>query len=154
MSGENEPLHQPHDKLFKLGFSDPATAAAFLREHIPARISEALDWDALELLPGSFIDPRFRAHESDLLFAAPMSGHAARIYLLFEHQTTEDKLIALRLMRYMVSVWERHLADSPGGPLPVILPVVLAQNDREWKLRPEFGALFSLPETLANDLRP
>jgi hypothetical protein len=28
---EEDPLHQPHDKLFKLGFSDPATAAPDLR---------------------------------------------------------------------------------------------------------------------------
>ncbi len=32
----DDKLHHPHDKLFKLGFSDPATAAAFLREQIPA----------------------------------------------------------------------------------------------------------------------
>jgi predicted transposase YdaD len=81
---EDDPLHQPHDKLFKLGFSDPATAAALLREQFSARISEAVDWDKLELLPGSFIDPRFRAHESDLLFAAPLAGSVARFYLLFE----------------------------------------------------------------------
>ena len=29
---EEDALHQPHDKLFRLGFSDPETAAAFLRE--------------------------------------------------------------------------------------------------------------------------
>ena len=25
----DEPLHNPHDKLFKAGFSDPATAGGF-----------------------------------------------------------------------------------------------------------------------------
>jgi len=30
--------HEPHDKLLKLRLSDPATAAAFLREQIPATI--------------------------------------------------------------------------------------------------------------------
>lgn len=151
MSESDDKLHQPHDKFFKLGFSDPATAAAFLREQIPFRISEAVDWGNLKLLPGSFIDPRFRAHESDLLFAAPLPGLDARIFLFFEHQTAEDHVIALRLLRYMVSIWEKC---PPGTPLPPILPVVLAQNNREWKLRPEFGALFDLPPNLANDLKP
>lgn len=149
MPDDEDSLHQPHDKLFKLGFSDPATAAAFLREQIPSRISTAIDWENLKLLPGTFIDPRFRAHESDLLFSAPLPECEVRIYLLFEHQTTEDKAIALRLLRYMVSIWEK----SPSGtPLPPILPVVLAQNDREWMMRPELGALFDLPDHLANDL--
>jgi hypothetical protein len=47
------PLHQPHDKLFKLGFSDAATAAAFLREQIPDPVSEAVEWEGIELLPSS-----------------------------------------------------------------------------------------------------
>lgn len=148
---DDEKLHHPHDKLFKLGFSDPATAAAFLREQIPTRVSEAVDWPSLKLLPGSFIDPRFQAHESDLLFSASLAGSEVRIYLLFEHQTREDKGIALRLLRYMVSIWEKR---PTGETLPPILPVVLAQNDREWKLRPVFSDRFDLPANLANDLRP
>ncbi len=34
-----EPIHQPHDKLFKAGFSDPANTAAFLRWEIPLAVS-------------------------------------------------------------------------------------------------------------------
>jgi hypothetical protein len=30
----DESLHQPHDKLFRAGFSDPVNAAGFLREEI------------------------------------------------------------------------------------------------------------------------
>ena len=148
----DEKVHQPHDKLFKLGFSDPETAAAFLREQIPARISEAVEWSRLTLLAGSFIDARFRASESDLLFTAPLGGRDAVFYLLFEHQSTEDKWIALRLLRYMVSIWEKRQAEAPDKPLPAILPVVLAQNDRVWKVRPEFRALLDVPEDLAGEL--
>ena len=86
----DDKLHHPHDKLFKLGFSDPDTAAAFLREQVPARIAAAVGWDRLELLPGSFIDARFRAHESALLFRAPLVGREVGLYLLFEHQSAED----------------------------------------------------------------
>ena len=151
---EQDPLHQPNDKLFKQVFSDPATAAGFLRAYLPERIAGAVDWAALQLEPVSFIDSQFRQHESDLLFSAPLAGHESYLYCLFEHQTREDPAIALRLLRYMVRIWEKRLENHPDKPLPVILPVVLAQNDRVWKTEPTFSALFDVPESMADDLRP
>jgi len=55
MSGE-APLHQPNDKLFKQVFSDPATAAGFLSAYLPERIAATVDWSALKLEAGSFVD--------------------------------------------------------------------------------------------------
>jgi hypothetical protein len=54
----------------------------------------------------------------------------ARIYLLFEHQRTPERTIALRLLRYMVRIWERFHTSDSTQPLPVILPVVLGPQRR------------------------
>ncbi len=70
---ESEP-HQPHDKLFKAGFSDPVNAAAFLREQIPQALSTQVDWERMRLEPGTFVDSQFRASESDLLFSVPIQN--------------------------------------------------------------------------------
>jgi len=150
----DDPLHQPNDKLFKQVFSDPETAAGFLSEYLPGPIAAAVDWPSLKPEAGSFIDSNFRLHESDLLFSAPVAGRNTFFYCLFEHQTREDPAIALRLLRYMVRIWEKHLEQHPGKSLPLILPVVLAQNDRVWKTPAAFSVLFDLPESLADDLRP
>jgi predicted transposase/invertase (TIGR01784 family) len=150
----DDPLHQPNDKLFKQVFSDPETAAGFLSEYLPGPIAAAVDWSSLKPEAGSFIDSNFRLHESDLLFRAPLSGRDAFFYCLFEHQTREDPAIALRLLRYMCRIWEKQVEHHPGKPLPIILPVVLAQNDRAWKTPAAFSALFDLPDSLADDLRP
>ena len=77
----DEEPHQPHDKLFKQSFGDPATAAAFLREQIPEELTEAIDWDSLQLESGSFVDSTFRASESDLLFSAALDESPAYLYL-------------------------------------------------------------------------
>lgn len=130
----DDAIHQPHDKLFKQGFGDPANAAGFLRHHFPAEVSDRIDWDGLSLRPGSFVDSHFRQHESDLLFSTGIEGGEALIYLLFEHQLAEDQRIALRLLRYMVRIWEVYLKENPGVALPPILPVVLAQNEKAWKI--------------------
>jgi len=121
--------HQPHDKLFKAGFSDPATAGAFLRLQFSEALASKIGWDTLRLEPANFVDSHFRESESDLLFSAPLGDARCLVYLLFEHQRAKDPWIALRLLRYMLRIWEKHLHDHPEAlRLPVILPVVVAQN--------------------------
>ena len=55
----------------------------------------------------------------------------------------------LRLLRYMVRVWDRWERDHPSGKLPIVLPVVL-QHDRDgWRAAPEFAAILDAsPELL------
>lgn len=141
-------IHQPHDKLFTLGFGDPANAAGLLKAQLPADLAAEIDWAALKPEPGCFVDPEFRKSQSDLLFSTTFAGRRCMLYLLFEHQTTEDPLMALRLLRYMVNIWWAHVRDHPGQQLPPILPVVLAQNARAWRLRTDFASLLDLPESL------
>ena len=142
----DEDLHQPHDKLFKEGFSDPANAAALLRQHLPAEVAALIQWDQLQLIPGSFLDDDLRHSHTDILFSAPLAADpdsSACVHLLFEHQSTCDPFIALRLLRYMVRIWEEWIRlFGNSKPLPVIFPVVLAQDRRIWKLSTQFSALF------------
>ena len=153
----DEDLHQPHDKLFKEGFSDPANAAALLRQHLPAEVAALIQWDQLQLIPGSFLDDDLRHSHTDLLFSAPLAANpesSACVHLLFEHQSTCDPFIALRLLRYMVRIWEEWIRlFGNSKPLPVIFPVVLAQDRRIWKLSTQFSALFGNAAAL-DSLRP
>ena len=153
----DEDLHQPHDKLFKEGFSDPVNAAALLRQHLPAEVADLLQWDQLQLIPGSFLDDDLRHSHSDLLFSAPLVADpdsSACVHLLFEHQSTRDPFIALRLLRYMVLIWEEWIRlYGNSKPLPVIFPVVLAQDRKVWKLSTQFSTLFGNAASL-DFLRP
>lgn len=149
----DDSIHQPHDKLFKSAFSDVANAAAFLNWQLPPALAGAIHWDQLKLQPGSFVDSHYRHSESDLLFSAPMGGSSdCLIYLLFEHQVADEPRIALRLLRYMVRIWEEHLRQTPQAGLPVILPVVLAQNAETWDIEPRFAALLDIPAELAGEI--
>jgi predicted transposase/invertase (TIGR01784 family) len=140
------PLHQPHDKLVKSTFSDPDNARAFLQAHLPRKLARRIDWSSLSLVSGSFIDPEFAATSSDLLFTAQIDGHLAFLYILFEHQNQEDPLIALRLLSYMVRIWNDHLRNNPeAAKLPPILPVVLAQDNKPWKSSTRFADLVDIP---------
>ncbi len=151
----DDPLHNPHDKLFKAGFSDPATAAAFLREQLPPAVCAHIDWDHMELEPGSFVSTQMRERHSDLLFSAPFADSKAFVYLLFEHQSSFDPWMGLRLLEYMQLIWQGYLKKHPEArALPVILPVVLAQNDRVWEVKTQFADLLELPADLRAELKP
>jgi predicted transposase/invertase (TIGR01784 family) len=149
-----EEIHQPHDKLFALGFGDPVNAAALLKAQLPSGLAEDIDWAGLKAENGHFVDPEYRKSQSDLLFSTTFRGRKCLLYLLFEHQTTEDPFMALRLLRYMVNIWWSHVRDHPKEALPIVLPMVLAQNAKPWTTRPSFAALVDLPEHLSAALRP
>jgi predicted transposase/invertase (TIGR01784 family) len=140
-------IHQPHDKLVKSTFSDPDNARAFLEAHLPRKLTRRIDWSSLSLVSGSFIDPEFDATSSDLLFTAQIDGQPAFLYILFEHQNQEDPLIGLRLLTYMVRIWNEYLRTNPGATkLPPILPLVLAQDNKPWKTSTRFADLIDIPE--------
>ncbi len=140
----DSPLHQPHDKLFKSGFSDPVNAAALLSAELPPEVSALIAWESLRAEPADFIDSHFRHSESDLLFSAEAGGSRAFLYVMLEHQREHDPWIALRLLRYMLRIWEVFLRDNAGAQkLPVIIPVVVAQVPGN--LAPHFAELVDIP---------
>lgn len=165
MKDSNEPIHQPHDKLFKEGFSNPVDAAAFLRWRLPSEIVSAIDWEQLRLEPGTFVDSQFRHFESDLLFSAPLAmtgpeeGRSCYFYFLLEHFSTRPPYAALQILRYLVRIWDRWIVtekDGAGSPgkLPPIVPLVVAQNAAGWDLSPQFSDLVHLPPDCETALRP
>jgi predicted transposase/invertase (TIGR01784 family) len=145
-----------HDALFKAVFGQPEHARGALRSVVPPAIADALDWPSLTAGPSSFIDEALGARHADLLFSvAWRDGGEALVYLLFEHQSTSDDRMAFRLLRYLVRIWERWLAEHPRAEtLPVIVPVVLYHGDQVWSAPLTFDALFDIPAAVRPALAP
>jgi predicted transposase/invertase (TIGR01784 family) len=146
----------PHDALFKAVLGQPEHARGALRSAVPVAVAEALDWPSLVPCAGSFIDPVLSGRHTDLLFSvAWRGGREALVYLLFEHQSTSDDLMAFRLLRYLVRIWERWRADHPRAKaLPIIVPVVLYHGAEAWSAPVAFEALFDLPDAVRPALAP
>ena len=63
--------------------------------------------------------------------------------------------MALRLLSYVLRIWERFAQNNPPPTkLPAILPIVLAQGKRPWKMSTHLDALIELPPAVAHILRP
>ena len=135
----------PHDALFKSVFQQPENAAAELQHVLSAAHASAIDWSTLKLEPGSYIDEELAEQRSDLLFSAKAraSGERLLVYVLFEHQSTAEPTMALRLLSYMVRIWERFSDTDKQTPLPLIVPAVLAQVPGGWTAATRFSKLFA-----------
>lgn len=139
MSGEKK-----HDGLFKHTFSQLPQAREQLQSQLPAEISQLVMWETLSLEPGSFVDTELAALHTDLLFQAKLEDKGnICLYLLFEHQSTPDALLPLRLLRYMLRIWSRWLEKNDNElPLPFLVPLVLYNGERRWDVHMQLAALF------------
>lgn len=148
----------PHDRLVKWIFSRPEAAAIQLRQALPPSLSSRIDWDSLVRRSDTLIDPQLGARYSDLLYEAKLGDDAqpALLYVLIEHQSTPDRFMAWRLLRYMVRIWERFIREHHGSVerLPLIVPVVLSQAATGWNKPRCLSALLDIPDDLRKHYPP
>ena len=134
-SGRRPPGGQPtpHDSVFRRIFGVPENAASQLRAVLPPGLAARLDLDRLAPVPGSFVDEALKWRYSDLLFTAPLDGHDAFVYLLAEHQSSTDPLMAFRMLRYVIRIWDAYLREQPNArQLPAVIPLVVHHGRARW----------------------
>jgi predicted transposase YdaD len=123
----------PHDSVFRRIFSVPENMASQLRAVLPPGLAGRLDLDRLTPVPASFVDEALKWRYSDLLFTAPLDGRDAFVYLLAEHQSSADPLMAYRMLRYVTRIWDQHLRDHPRARrLPAVIPLVVFHGSGRW----------------------
>jgi hypothetical protein len=147
----------PHDTLMKFEFSQPDRAADALRAVLPPKLAAQFDWSTLRLEPGSHVDSDLEQSHSDLIFSIEtLDREPSCIYVLFEHQSADDKLMPLRLLRYMIRIWDKWIVDHlrHGGKLPPILPVVLHNGASKWSAPTEMFEMMRGEPALLEQLKP
>jgi len=113
---------------------------------LPPELVARIDFSTLSLRPGSYVDDALSGSHSDLLFSVRVSGKPALLYVLFEHQSSPDKLMPLRLLGYIVRILTSHVDNTKAGsdvlPLPVVIPIVLHHGDSGWSAALRLEDLF------------
>jgi hypothetical protein len=143
-----------HDSLVKHAFSDVENARGVLATALPAAIVSRIDLGSLSLQPGSFVDENLQDRYSDILYAARISDREALIYFLWEHKSEPEALTPLQVMRYLVRIWDQHLASLPKKKrgeirrLPVIVPIVLHHGRDGWTAAVTFEEMLDADEAL------
>ncbi|CNF27272.1 Rpn family recombination-promoting nuclease/putative transposase [Yersinia mollaretii] len=113
----------PHDAIFKQFLTHQQTARNFLEIHLPSEFRKICDLTTLQLESGSFIENDLRAYYSDVLYSLKTQAQDGYVYALIEHQSSPDKHMAFRLMRYAIAAMQRHL-DAGNDQLPLVIPIL------------------------------
>ncbi|MFL5357543.1 Rpn family recombination-promoting nuclease/putative transposase [Archangium sp.] len=138
----------PHDLFARYTFGHPERAEAELRAVLPSHVVSEVDWSSLRRESGSVVDPELRETESDLLFTARLrTGRSLLLYVLLEHQSSVDRWMALRMLRYVVRQMEHWRQQHPESTvLPVIIPLVMFHGpEGAWTAPRRVEELFELP---------
>ncbi|EDV9675439.1 Rpn family recombination-promoting nuclease/putative transposase [Salmonella enterica subsp. diarizonae] len=136
----------PHDAFFKQFLMHPDTARDFLDIHLPAEIRGICDLDTLRLESSHSVEESLKEQYSDVLYSVKMQGTSGYIHVLIEHQSTADKKMAFRMMRYAIAAMHRLLKDE-NGPLPLVVPLLFYQEKTSpYPLSMSWLDMFALPE--------
>ncbi len=149
-----------HDIYAREVLSHPDNAASELREILEPELVASLDLDNLIPESTNFFTEDQRAEYGDILFRTTLNQRPAFIYILIEHQTKNDPLMAYRLLSYMVHIWRRYLDKHPNAKtLPAIIPLVVhsSRSTRRWTAPTQFADLIKADDptrTLLTDFVP
>ncbi|HID8220481.1 TPA: Rpn family recombination-promoting nuclease/putative transposase [Serratia marcescens] len=120
----------PHDATFRQFLTQPEIARDFMEIHLPAELRTICDLSTLKLESGSFVEDDLRQYFSDVLYSLKTTdGADGYVHVLIEHQSSPDKHMAFRLIRYAVAAMQRHL-DAGHKKLPLVIPVLFYTGKR------------------------
>ncbi|MDX5626441.1 MULTISPECIES: Rpn family recombination-promoting nuclease/putative transposase [unclassified Brenneria] len=118
-----------HDAIFKQFLSDTEIARDFLSIHLPPEIRQHCDFTTLQRESASFVDEELRSRVSDMLYSCRTSAGRGYIYCVIEHQSSPDRLMAFRLLRYSLAAMQQHLSQG-HKTLPLVVPLLFYHGDR------------------------
>lgn len=145
-------IHQPHDKLFKRSMADIRVAREFFEAHLPPEVAQKIDLDTLELQKQTFIDEAYKATEADIVYTAKMGDSLVYLYMLCEHQSEIDRMIAFRLWVYMARIIELHRSRYPNSLLPIVYSMVVYSGEKPWDAPLEIFDLFGENKSMAKEM--
>ncbi|MEN4758119.1 Rpn family recombination-promoting nuclease/putative transposase [Pantoea agglomerans] len=119
----------PHDAKFRQFLTQPDIARDFMELHLPAELRAICDLSTLKLESGSFVEDDLRQYFSDVLYSLKTAAGDGYAHVLIEHQSSPDRQMAFRLIRYAVAAMQRHL-EAGLKKLPLVIPVLFYTGKR------------------------
>lgn len=125
---EEQTTSTPHDAIFKHFMAHVDTARDFLDIYLPPALRDLCDLSTLKLEATSMVEKNLRSRISDILYSVKTRRGTGYIYTLIEHQSSPEKHMAFRMLRYSLDVMQRHL-DANNKTLPIVIPLLFYHGE-------------------------
>jgi len=138
-----------HDSTFKQLMSHREFRDGFIQAYLPKELLSKLDWSSIDLhkMGGAFIEVNSnKEFESDVIYLANMDDEENMLWFHFEHQSTADETMTLRVLGYQVAELLNYKKQFPSKKLPAIVTIIYHQGERKWPYSLDIRDLFTNPE--------
>ena len=124
---EERKIHNEHDKLVKKILEKPREVEFVVRKALG--IKEKLE---IEEVRNEFITIDYRGKQVDLLYKIK----GKEVYLLIEHQSTQDVKMPYRILEYEVQIMDRSFRKNnyKTEKLAKVIAIVIYTGPGEWKM--------------------
>ena len=117
-------ITNPHDLIFKQTQRHIENAVDYIKGTFPQNLVKNLDLAKLKLEESSYTTEELKEYFSDLVYQCTYKGTTEiKITLLFEHKSYKPQYPLLKLLQYMLNIWDRQLNKKQS--LTPIIPVLL-----------------------------
>ncbi len=133
-----KPRRAGQDIAWRQVLSHPTALKELLTDFVPeaAPLLRGLDFTRAEVVGGTFSDALLAELKSDVIWRVPArNDRECIVYVHIEHQSTCERLMALRMLRYMAALYGAIVGKrrrKKSAALPLILPIVLYSGSRSW----------------------
>jgi len=133
--------HNTHDSGYKMLFSNHEMVRQLLTSFVDEDWIHELEFATLERIDKSFVSDKFEERESDIIYKVNLKGSEVYIFILLEFQSTVDRFMALRMLRYIAELYEYLVRNHKFKKLPAVFPVMLYNGDKKWTAPDELDNL-------------
>ena len=134
LNEENETydkINHPHDKTVRLMLSNSQEAANLINLALKTDFVKA---NQIEQYKSSFVTKQYKNKESDIVYKDLKNKG---IYYLIEHQSKQDKMMAVRITEYSLEIIRSALdlmKKEKREEFPTVIPIVLYTGKGKWKI--------------------
>ena len=135
----NQLPHNINDLEYKYIFSNKSIFLGLLKRLDEIGVFKNLTEDQLERIDKSYVLPDFSEQESDILYKVNLKEKEIIFYILFEHQSTVDHSMSIRLLFYITDLYRDYIKDFDKGEikkkgfrLPAVVPIVFYDGEDRW----------------------
>jgi hypothetical protein len=148
-------MRRRSDSRYAELYSHPAFVRRLLESFVQEDFVRNLDFSGMEPYRTKFVTEDFARRESDVIWKVRFMEKDLFLFLLIEFQSTVDRRMPLRLLRYIAEFYESYRERTRGERYPAVFPVVLYNGSKPWTAETEVAGLIepSLPGDYIPHLR-
>jgi len=122
-------------------FSHPVFVKGLLVNFVHESFARELDFSRMEPYKTKFVTEAYARRESDVIWKVLFQGKDVYLFLLIEFQSTVDRRMPIRLLRYIAEFYDSLPGKRAGDLYPAVFPIVLYNGSAKWTAKTDFAEL-------------